>query len=150
MTTDAKNANAALDRRLAAALRERGQRVTSQRLLIHRALRKLNRHVTAEELLDAVAPSLPSVSLPTVYASLELFEELGIVRRVRAGAGAVRFDPRAEKHHHLACRRCGRVEDLDVAVDLAPALRAAERARFSAEATELVVSGLCATCAARS
>jgi Fe2+ or Zn2+ uptake regulation protein len=140
---------AELDHSLVATLRERGQRVTSQRLLIHRALRELDRHVTADEVLAAVAPSLPRISLPTVYATLELFEELGIVRRVRAGEGAVRFDPRAERHHHLVCRSCGRVEDLEATVDFSPALRAAARSRFSPDSAELVLSGLCATCAAR-
>jgi Fur family ferric uptake transcriptional regulator/Fur family peroxide stress response transcriptional regulator len=149
MATERTDSPAELDRHLAVALRERGQRVTSQRLLIHRALRELDRHVTAEEVLAAVAPSLPSISLPTVYATLELFVELGIVRRVRAGEGAVRFDPRSEGHHHLACRRCGRVEDLDVGVDFSPALRAAARSRFAPESAELVLSGLCAACAAQ-
>jgi Fe2+ or Zn2+ uptake regulation protein len=149
MATDRTDDRAELDRGLAAALRERGQRVTSQRLLIHRALRELDRHVTAEEVLAAVAPSLPSISLPTVYATLELFEELGIVRRVRAGEGPVRYDPRSERHHHLVCRRCGRVEDLDVSVDLSSALRAAARSRFAPDSAELVLSGLCAACAAR-
>ena len=70
------------DRRLVEALRRRGLRVTSPRLVIHRFLRGRDRHVTAEEAYEAVAPKLPGISLPTVYATLELFEELGIVRRV--------------------------------------------------------------------
>src|ERR687891_2547482 len=84
------------DEQLARSLRERGQRVTSQRLLIHRALRELDRHVSAEEVLAAVSPSLPNVSLPTVYATLDLFGELGIVRRGSAGSGAPLSDPPRE------------------------------------------------------
>lgn len=135
------------DQELAAALRERGQRVTSQRLLINRALRKLNRHVTAEEVLAAVSPQLPNVSLPTVYATLDLFEELGIVRRAAVGEGAVLYDPRAEEHQHLLCRRCGRIEDLDASVDLGPVIRAAKRSGFAADHAEVVVNGLCSRCA---
>jgi Fe2+ or Zn2+ uptake regulation protein len=71
-------------------LRRRGMRVTSPRLVIHRLVLERDRHVTAEEVRDAVAASLPGVSLPTVYATLELLEELGIVRRVEAGRSAVR------------------------------------------------------------
>src|SRR3954470_3419446 len=113
------------DRRLSGALRARGQRVTSQRLLLHRVLRELDRHVSAEEVLRAADERLPNLSLPTVYATLELFEQLGIVRRVPVGSSAVLYDPRTEEHQHLACRVCGRVVDLDVAVDPAAALAAA-------------------------
>lgn len=136
----------AWDEQLAGTLRERGQRVTSQRLLIHRALRDLDRHVSAEEVLAAVSPSLPNVSLPTVYATLDLFRELGIVRRVSTGRGAILYDPRGEPHHHLVCRRCGKVEDLDAGVDVAPAVRAAGRRGFAADGAELVLTGLCGDC----
>jgi Fe2+ or Zn2+ uptake regulation protein len=136
------------DDTLIAALRERGQRVTPQRLLILGALRDLDRHVTAEEVLGAVADRLPNASLPTVYAALDLFEELGIVRRVPAASGATLYDPRTAPHQHLTCRECGRVEDLDVAVDAARALRAARRRGFEPDRAELVVTGLCDRCAA--
>jgi Fe2+ or Zn2+ uptake regulation protein len=135
-----------LDRELAESLRGRGQRVTSQRLVIHRALREADRHLTAEEVHDAVSAQLPNVSLPTVYATLDLFGDLGIVRRVSAGGGAVLYDPRAEGHHHLVCRSCGKVSDLEQKLDLTPALRAAERGGFAADDAELVVSGLCSDC----
>src|SRR3954454_12374616 len=104
------------DEGLAEALRARGQRVTSQRLILHRMLRELDRHATAEELLRAAEERLPNLSLPTVYATLELFEELGVVRRIAGGPGPVLWDPRPEEHQHFACRRCGRVLDLDVRV----------------------------------
>lgn len=131
---------------LSAQLRGRGQRVTSQRVVIHRALRELNRHATADQLLDAVKERLPGVSLPTVYATLELFEELGVVRRVSAPGGPVLYDPRAEAHDHLVCSRCGRVEDLEASVDLDAAARAARRHGFSPRRTELVITGRCAVC----
>lgn len=135
------------DERLVTALRERGQRVTSQRLVIHRALREAGTHVTAEEVLLRVSERLPNVSLPTVYSTLELFESLGMVRRVNAGGGAVLYDPRSDPHHHLVCRGCGRVEDLEQELDLTPAMKAAGRAGFTPSDAELVVSGLCAACA---
>ena len=92
--------------RLTDALRARGLRVTSQRVVLLEALHALGRHATAEELARAAGERLPGLALPTVYAALELFEELGLVRRVQAG-GAVLFDPVADGHAHLACRRCG-------------------------------------------
>jgi Fe2+ or Zn2+ uptake regulation protein len=133
--------------RLVAALRDRGQRVTSQRLIIHRLLRELDRHVTAEEVLRRATEQLPGMSLPTVYATLDLLAELGVARRVSVG-GPVLYDPRTEDHAHLRCRSCGRVEDLALTLDAAPALRAARAAGFEAEAAELVVEGRCAACAA--
>ena len=138
--------NAAWDAELTRALRERGQRVTSQRLLIHRAFRELDHHASAEEVLAAVSPRLPNVSLPTVYATLDLFRELGIARRVSAGRGAVLYDPRGKAHHHVVCRRCGKVEDLEARIDVAPAMRAAGRRGFAAEGAEVVLSGLCSDC----
>jgi Fe2+ or Zn2+ uptake regulation protein len=132
---------------LAARLRARGQRVTSQRLLIHAALRELGRHASAEEVLAAVSPRLPGVSTPTIYATLELLEELGLVRRVSVGAGPVLWDPRVEPHHHMACRRCGRIEDVDAHFDPGGPMAAARHAGFEPERVEVLVSGLCGRCA---
>src|SRR3954467_11685756 len=122
--------HAVTDSQLETALRERGLRVTPQRVLIHRALRELDRHVRADEVQAAVSERLPNASLPTVYATLDLLEGLGMVRRVAARAGAALYDPRVDPHQHVVCRSCGRVEDLDVAVDSRGALRAARRRGF--------------------
>lgn len=128
-------------------LRDSGRRVTPQRILIHRAVGELNRHASAEEVLGRVSASLPNASLPTVYATLELFEELGTVRRVSPGGGPTLWDPRTDDHGHAVCQDCGAVEDLESGVDTGPLLRAARRRGFRASSAELVVSGLCARCA---
>src|SRR4051794_21623386 len=86
--------------RLTAALRERGLRVTTQRVVLFESLLALDRHVTAEEVARAAGARLPGLALPTVYAALDLFEDLGLVRRISAG-GAVLFDPVADGHAHL-------------------------------------------------
>src|SRR5688572_23879911 len=135
------------DEQLTGLLRERGLRATSQRLVMHRLLRERNRHLTAEELLAEASARLPGISLPTVYSTLELFEELGVVRRVKDGGGRLLWDTRGDDHHHLVCRRCGRVEDIDTPLDLSGARRSARRAGFAADRAEVVVSGLCADCA---
>jgi Fe2+ or Zn2+ uptake regulation protein len=137
-----------MSKELVNALHERRMRVTPQRVVVHRALRELDRHVTADELLDAVTDRLPSVSLPTIYATLELLEELGMVRRVQR-AGTTLFDPRTEPHHHLVCTRCGSVADLELELDSAALERAAAGANgFVPERVEAIVHGRCATCAA--
>lgn len=130
------------------ALRAAGYRVTTQRLVIHRALVGLARHVGAEELFEDVAPRLPNVSLPTVYAALDALEDAGLVRRIAAGRGRALYDAGGHEHHHLVCRRCGAVADLEARVALEPALRQAAAAGFSAEGAEVVVRGLCTECRA--
>jgi Fe2+ or Zn2+ uptake regulation protein len=132
---------------LSTALRERGMRVTPQRVVLYRALRELDRHVTADELLDAVAARLPNVSLPTIYATLDLLEELGMVRRVQR-AGTTLFDPRTESHHHLICTGCGSIEDLDSDLDTDALEHAAAGHGFEHQRIEAVVHGRCARCRA--
>jgi Fe2+ or Zn2+ uptake regulation protein len=130
---------------LVTALRDRGMRVTPQRVVLQRALGELDRHVTADELLDTVADRLPNISLPTIYATLELFEDLGMVRRVQR-AGTTLFDPRTDSHHHLICTVCGSIEDLDSELDTSALDRAAEGHGFERERVEAVVHGRCARC----
>jgi Fe2+ or Zn2+ uptake regulation protein len=136
------------DAELSELLRERGLRATSQRVVMHRLLRRRNRHLSAEELLGEASEQLPGVSLPTVYATLELFEQLGIVRRVNGGGGTLLWDTRPDAHGHMICRRCGRIEDMDIPLDLERARRSASRTGFAPDRAEVVVSGLCAECAA--
>jgi Fe2+ or Zn2+ uptake regulation protein len=132
---------------LRAALRQRDMRVTPQRLAVHNALHDLGRHSTAEEVLERVHGTVPGVSLPTVYAALELLTDLGLAMRVHAGR-AVRFDPRSAPHHHLVCTSCGAVTDLDADVELGPALERARALGAETSGAEVTVRGLCADCAA--
>lgn len=127
-------------------LRAAGLRVTTQRLLLHQALHELGRHATADEVMRAAAPKLPGLSLPTVYATLETFAGLGLVRRVAAG-GPVRWDPAAEPHAHLACGVCGSLEDLPESPASSELEVAAGRAGFTVEAVDTVLHGRCAACA---
>ena len=131
------------------ALRERGLRATPQRVVLHRILRELLGHVTAEELLAAAARELPNVSLPTIYAALSLLEQMGMVRRVSALGGTAIYDPVLAPHHHAVCRSCGRVWDLDANVDDGSALAAARALGFQDGHAQLTVQGLCADCARR-
>jgi Fe2+ or Zn2+ uptake regulation protein len=133
---------------LVALLRERGHRVTSQRLVILRELRRHGGHASAEEIHRAVHRDLPGTSVPTIYATLDLLVELGLARKLDLGLGVALYDARTEAHQHAVCRRCGRIEDLDVELDPGELLAAAGAARgFKPRVTELVISGLCAECA---
>ena len=132
---------------LVALLHARGQRVTPQRLVILRELRRRRRHATAEEIHRAVHAELPGMATPTVYATLDLLVELGLARRIDTGTAAL-YDARLDPHQHALCRRCGRVEDVDGDLSAGALLRAAHAAGFQPQSAELIISGLCAECAA--
>ena len=140
-------ARSEIDERLVTKLRERGLRVTSQRIMIHRALCAQAQHLTAEQLLESVSEVLPGTSLPTIYATLELLEQLGLVRRFGTGNGAVLFDSRVEPHAHTVCRHCGATADLDGAPSSGRALARARQAGFTPDHAQLVIWGLCERCA---
>lgn len=130
-------------------LHSRGQRATPQRSVILRELRRRAHHATVDEIRSGVRDQLPGTSTPTVYATLELLVELGLARRIDTGSGAALYDGRTEPHQHMVCRGCGRVQDLDVEMDAAPLLGAAQATGFRADGAELVISGLCSDCAER-
>src|SRR3954451_14799820 len=136
------------EERLATALRAGGPPFASQRFVLYRVLEQLGRHANAEEIARASAAQLPGLSLPTVYATLELFEGLGLVRRVDAGGPAALFAPRPEPHAHFACRSCGAVTDLDAPVDAGAADAAARELPAAADPVDAVLRGLCGACRA--
>jgi Fe2+ or Zn2+ uptake regulation protein len=135
-----------LDTELSRALRDGGHRVTLPRLLVHRHVRRSPGHLTPERVHSELSVALPSLSHATIYATLELLEELGFVRRVSTPRGTTVYDPRVDPHQHLVCRSCGRVEDLDAEVEVASARRAAGKAGFRVQYAELQLSGLCRNC----
>jgi Fe2+ or Zn2+ uptake regulation protein len=137
-----------IDERLVSQLRERGMRVTPQRIVIHRELCGHCQHMTAEQVLARVSDVLPGTSLPTVYSTLELLETLRLVRRVGTGNGVLVFDSRVEPHAHTVCRRCGAVADLEGTAAPEDALSRAGATGFVPDHAQLVVWGLCPDCAA--
>ncbi|MHB2001172.1 MAG: Fur family transcriptional regulator [Solirubrobacteraceae bacterium] len=136
----------AADARLEGRLRERACRVTSQRILVYRALCERQAHLTAEQVLAAVQGTLPKISLPTIYATLELLEEIGLVRRLSAGTGALLFESRVARHSHAVCRSCGSVLDIDEPPSANAALVSAAAAGFAPEEAQVLVTGLCQAC----
>jgi Fe2+ or Zn2+ uptake regulation protein len=139
--------DAELDTELIAALRERGQRVTMPRLLVHRLVRRGADHLAPEQLHAQLAPEHPGLSPATIYATLELLEALGFLRRVSTPRGATLYDTRTDEHHHVICRVCGRVQDLDARIDTQAVEAAARTAGFTVDHGQLALSGLCPDCA---
>src|SRR3954451_17521878 len=128
-----------VDQVLTDALRTRGQRVTLPRLMVHRFVTSAPRHVTA----DDVHAELPCLSFGTIYSTLDLLEELGLVRRVSTLEGAAVYDSRTDAHDHATCRVCGRMFDLEsTKIPAATAPRG-----FRVEQAQLQLIGVCADCA---
>jgi Fe2+ or Zn2+ uptake regulation protein len=134
------------DARLREALRDAGLRVTTQRVVLHRVVLELGRHASAEEITAAASERLPGLSLPTVYATLELLERLGLLRRITGAGPAALYDAGAEPHAHLLCSSCGAVVDVPGEADVAALWRAARRAGLAVEGAEVVLHGKCAAC----
>jgi Fur family peroxide stress response transcriptional regulator len=95
-------------------LRERGGRSTRQRRALYRALAGRTDHPTAEELHREVRRSIPSLSLATVYTSLDALVRAGAAARIVHADGLAHFDARTDPHGHRRCGRCGRVEDVEI------------------------------------
>jgi Fur family peroxide stress response transcriptional regulator len=124
---------------------ERGLKVTPQRQAIFRALHGEKTHPTAEWVYASVSKVMPTISLRTVYQTLNDLSAMGEVQALDLGTGSARFDPNMDAHHHLVCDRCGRV--VDVYTD-ASALRVsgAQRHGFTINSTEVVFRGACPSC----
>lgn len=94
-------------------LREAGLRATSPRLQILEAIENDRRHPTAEMIFESLRERNPSLSLSTVYATMETFARCGLVRRIGTPSGALRIDGTEQDHDHAVCRICGSVFDID-------------------------------------
>jgi Fe2+ or Zn2+ uptake regulation protein len=127
---------------LVARLRESGRRITRERELLLRIIEE-NPHLDAGEIYRRARETLPRIGLATVYRTLNLLKELGLVRTIDLGENHGHFELRSEDHVHLVCTVCGRVTDVPVP----GALRAAARKRgFVVHRTKLEIFGVCDAC----
>jgi Fe2+ or Zn2+ uptake regulation protein len=126
--------------------RQRGLRVTPQRLRIFEFLAGNVAHPTADTVHAAVRQGMPTISLRTVYEILNELAELGEIQALDLGTGSRRFDPNVEPHHHLACLACGKVRDFSADYrHLEPP--ADQLQGFRVLAAEVIFRGYCDECA---
>ena len=126
-------------------LRERGLKITPQRLAVHRAVAESVGHPNAEEIWATVRTELPNISLRTVYEVLHTLADLGEIREVDLATGSSRFDPTTSDHHHLVCTRCGAVAD--VFLDGPPVeVPTVQQQGYTVETYEIAFRGLCEGC----
>ncbi|HEY3258998.1 MAG TPA: transcriptional repressor [Pseudonocardiaceae bacterium] len=130
---------------LRSTLHGRGKRMTPQRQLVLDAVRELG-HGTPEQICGHVQSAAPAVNITTVYRTLELLSELGLVRHTHLGHGAPVYSAEDHEHLHLVCHRCGGV--VEAPRDLLDQVSAEARSRwgFELDAAHVALSGVCRTC----
>lgn len=130
-----------------AACRQAGVKLTHQRLEIFSEVAASLDHPDAEMVFRSVQARMPTVSLDTVYRTLWLLSDLGLVTPLGPRRESVRFDGNLAQHHHYVCMRCGLTRDIESAALDAIRIPAVVRDLGSVVAMQVEVRGLCATCA---
>jgi Fe2+ or Zn2+ uptake regulation protein len=132
-----------------ALLRARNLQVTPQRLAVLRAL-AASPHSTADEVHRLVHAELGTVSRQGVYDALSALTDRGLLRRIEPAGSPARYEDRVgDNHHHLVCRGCGRLVDVDCAVGEAPCLSPHDGAGYEIDEAEVIYWGRCGDCLAR-
>jgi Fur family ferric uptake transcriptional regulator len=132
------------------ALKQRGLRMTPQRQLILDAVAEMHGHVSVDQVYQQVVREFPDVNISTVYRTLEMLEELGVVRHTHFHDGVAQYERTdAARHHHMVCSRCGADSELelDVLQPLAEELK--RRYGFEADLAHSAIIGVCKACASR-
>jgi Fur family ferric uptake transcriptional regulator len=131
-------------------LRQHGIQVTAQRLAVLRAVSG-QPHITADGVAEVVRAGIGAISLQSVYDALGVLVAGGLIRRIQPAGSPARFEDRVgDNHHHLICRICGRVVDVDCAVGSAPCLTASDDKGYEIDEADVAYWGRCPDCVARS
>lgn len=125
-------------------------RVTRPRLAVLSAVHA-HAHADTDTIIGAVRKDLPEVSHQAVYDSLHTLTAAGLVRRIQPLGSVARYESRVgDNHHHVVCRSCGDIADVDCAVGDAPCLTASDAGGFTIDEAEVIYWGLCPACSSRS
>ena len=131
-------------------LRQRGIQVTAQRLAVLRVV-AAQPHIAADAVAEAVRTEIGAISLQSVYDALSVLVAEGLIRRIQPAGSPARFETRVgDNHHHLICRICGRVVDVDCAVGRAPCLKAKDDHGYEIDEAEVAYWGRCPDCVKQS
>ncbi len=127
-------------------LRRHGLQVTAQRLAVLRAA-SATPHGTADEVAEIVRSEIGAISRQAVYDALGVLVEKGLLRRIEPAGSPARYEHRVgDNHHHLICRSCGRIVDVDCAVGAVPCLQAGDDQGFEIDEAEVTYWGRCPSC----
>jgi Fe2+ or Zn2+ uptake regulation protein len=104
-------------------------------------------HVTADAVAETVRAEMGSISIQAVYDVLGVLVDVGLIRRIQPAGSSARFEARvSDNHHHVICRGCGRVADVDCATGSAPCLTAVDDMGYEIDEAEVIYWGLCPEC----
>jgi Fur family ferric uptake transcriptional regulator len=132
-----------------ALLRRHGLHVTAQRLAVLRAVSQRS-HRTADDIVEAVRAEIGAISRQAVYDALAAFTDKGVLRRIEPAGSPARYENRVgDNHHHVICRTCNKMADVDCAVGDVPCLTAADSAGYEIDEAEVIYWGRCPECANR-
>lgn len=127
------------------ALRAAGMQVTAQRLAVYQAVES-SPHAMADDIYQAVLEELGVVSRQAVYDALNAMAENGIIRRIQPAGSPARYEHRVDNHHHLVCRSCSKLIDIDCAVGEAPCLEPQHDHGYEIDEAEVTYWGICPSC----
>lgn len=130
---------------IAEVLRKNGYKVTPQRLAVYEAINHNPTHPNAEAIYKILQPNYPSMSLATVYKTMEIFAKIGVVQVLQCAEDAYRYDYNMTPHAHIRCEKCNRVIDIDMDLE---GLRqqAAEQSVFVVNGVSISFVGICPDC----
>jgi len=129
-------------------LRQHGLQITAQRLAVLRAVAG-RQHGTTDDVVEAVRGDIGAISRQAVYDALGILSDKGLIRRIQPAGSPARYEDRVgDNHHHLICRSCGRMVDVDCAVGAMPCLTAADDQGFEIDEAEVIYWGRCPECMA--
>jgi len=132
---------------LPAELRARGLRVTAPRLAVYKAVAEAAGHPDVETIGNGARSLIGSLSTQGVYDALHALTDAGLLRRIEPAGSPARFETRVgDNHHHLVCRSCGRMVDVDCAVGFVPCLTAMDDMGYEIDEAEVVYWGRCPDC----
>lgn len=127
------------------ALKEAGLQVTAQRLAVYKAVSGTP-HGMADDIYQSVRDELGVISKQAVYDALKAMAEHGIVRKIQPAGSPARYEHRVDNHHHLVCRECGNMVDINCAVGEAPCLTAEHDHGYAIDEAEVTYWGVCPSC----
>ncbi len=131
-------------------LRQNGLQVTAQRIAVIRAVSACP-HGTVEDVAEAVHNNIGAISRQAVYDALGMLADKGLIRRIQPAGSPARYEDRVgDNHHHLICRSCNRMVDVDCAVGYTPCLTASDDLGYDIDEAEVIYWGRCPECFATS
>ena len=127
-------------------LREKGFKVTPQRLAVYEVLSRTKAHPNAETIYNKLQPNYPTMSLATVYKTLDILSEIGLVQVLNVGEESFRYDANTESHPHVHCVQCGRVDDIFDVDDSEFMERLTQKTAYQLTGKQLYFYGICPSC----